>query len=166
MIYIDDHHQQYFESRRCGDVYRDSVSYLLGLTPETRKHAADLFDDGNMKIEGLKKPWQTGTTTKLTRLAFNLWNGCSQDYDPESDEYITSGRYAVDEIFCCSLAPYFVQAIQIRYPDYFMNPTTLEIKEALKAKFGTEEFEEGVKREKIKIEMARASKARGDAEDA
>lgn len=165
MNFIDSQHQQYFESRRGGDVYRDAVSYLLGLTAETRSHAADLFDEDGMKIEGLKEPWQTGTTAKLTRLAFNLWNGCSQDYDSKSDEYTTSGRYAVDEIFCCGLAPYFVQAIQIRYPEYFMNPTTLEIKEALKAKFGAEEFEEGLKREKIKIEKARVLKVRKDNED-
>ena len=28
------------------------------------------------------------------------------------------GRYTVEELFCCSYAPYFWQAIQIRYPEY------------------------------------------------
>ena len=27
-------------------------------------------------------------------------------------------QYTVEELFCCAYAPYFWQAIQIRYPEY------------------------------------------------
>ncbi len=27
-------------------------------------------------------------------------------------------RYTVEELFCCAYAPYFWQAVQIRYPEY------------------------------------------------
>lgn len=119
MIYIDDQHQQFFESRRCGDVYRDSVSYLLGLTTETRTHAADLFSEDGMEIEGLAEGWQTGTTKKVTRLAFNLWNSCMYDSQEDYEAGKVSTHYGADDIFCTGLAPYFVQAIHIRYPEYF-----------------------------------------------
>lgn len=119
MIFIDDQHRSFYESRFCGDVYRDSVSYLLGLTEETRKNAGDLFDEDGLQIEGLSKAWQTGSTKKLTRLAFNLWNGCMVDSQEDFDNDKLSSYYGPSDIFCCSFAPYFVQAIQIRYPEYF-----------------------------------------------
>lgn len=63
--------------------------------------------------------WQTSTSSKVTRMALNLWNH-SIMYDSEEDlekEHISSA-YAPSEIFCCSYAPYFWEAIKIRYPEY------------------------------------------------
>lgn len=118
MNYIDSQHQQYFESHLCGDVYRDAVSYLMGLTTETRAHASDLIDEEGMKIDGLHQAWQTGTTMKITRLAFNLWNDCMVENQEDFEADKLSSNYGPSSIFCCSLAPYFWQAIQIRYPEY------------------------------------------------
>ena len=52
-------------------------------------------------------------------MAFNLWNG-SLIYDSEDDleNRKISLEYAVSEIFCCSYAPFFWEAIKIRYPEY------------------------------------------------
>lgn len=119
MKFIDAKHQLFYEKRQCGDVYRDSVSYLLGLTMETRSGAADLFNEDGMVIEGLVQPWQTGTTQKVTRLAYNLWNSCMYESQEDYEDGKVSMRYSVDDIFCTGLAPFFFQAIQIRYPEYF-----------------------------------------------
>ena len=38
-----------------------------------------------------------------------------QDTEEQVDE---CRRYSVEDLFCCCYAPYFWQAIQIRYPEY------------------------------------------------
>ncbi len=52
-------------------------------------------------------------------MALNLWNH-SIMYDSEEDleKGHISSSYAPSEIFCCSYAPYFWEAIKIRYPEY------------------------------------------------
>ena len=56
---------------------------------------------------------------KVTRLALNLWNH-NLMYDSEDDleNEKLSEHYGVSEIFCCSYAPFFYEAIKIRYPEY------------------------------------------------
>jgi hypothetical protein len=54
---------------------------------------------------------------------FNLWNGCHSDGETYTDRHgeeveLPSYRYTVDEIFNCSYAPYYWQAIRLRYPLY------------------------------------------------
>ena len=51
-----------------------------------------------------------GGTVRLTRLAFNLWTG----YVEPGDERMSTPY----EIFDCSYAPYFYEAIRQRYPEY------------------------------------------------
>ena len=58
--------------------------------------------------------WLYGTSQKTCRLAFNLWNGRTSDSENDS----ASPYYAVDEIFNCEYAPYYWQAIKLRYPQY------------------------------------------------
>ena len=52
-------------------------------------------------------------------MAFNIWNH-NLMFDSEEDliNDKKSSAYAVSEIFCCSYAPYFWEAIKIRYPEY------------------------------------------------
>lgn len=104
------------------DVYRISLAYLLTLDTACRKHINDCFDfnDGVIKIEALNQPWQTSTSLKTTRLAFNLWNGCCDDGEEytDNDGYnvpLPSSKYAVDEIFSSSLAEYYWQAVKLRF---------------------------------------------------
>lgn len=101
------------------DVYAQALLYTLGICADTRAHFDDLFDmeEHGIKPDGLLHGWQTGTTRKATRLAFNLWNGCTYDSAEEADMCKHSPFYAVDEIFCCGYQPYFMQAIRLRFPE-------------------------------------------------
>lgn len=106
------------------DVYHKSIAYLLALDTVTRKHINDIFDfkEDCIKPESLKKPWQTSTSRKTTRFAFNLWNGCCSDGETYTDEDgytrdLPSRHFAVDDIFCCQYAPYYWQALRIRFPE-------------------------------------------------
>ena len=94
------------------DEYRLAAAYLLALDSECRRHYKDIFDfdEGVIKPEGLNREWQTGTSTKTTRLLFNLWNG----YQSEGEERY----YTPEHIFACSYAPYYWQAIKLRFPFY------------------------------------------------
>lgn len=66
------------------DEYHTSAAYLLSLDVVCRKHTTELFDfyEDIICPEGLKKAWQTSTSSKTTRLLFNLWNGyCTEEKD-------------------------------------------------------------------------------------
>ena len=57
----------------------------------------------------------------VIRMAFNLYcNGTPSvsDYEDAEEQVDECRQYTVEEIFCCAYAPYFWQAIQIRYPEY------------------------------------------------
>lgn len=128
MNFIDDEHKSFFENKmeelaELGkkDVYYKSLVYTLGICETTREHFKEIFNinQSEVNLDAIQKGWQTGTSEKVTRMAFNLWNH-SLMYDSEDDlenEKISSS-YAPSEIFCCSFAPYFWEAIKIRYPEY------------------------------------------------
>lgn len=40
------------------------------------------------------------------------------DYEDAEEQVNECRQYTVEDIFCCAYAPYFWQAIQIRYPEY------------------------------------------------
>lgn len=64
------------------DKERISLFFLLSIFNETYSNITDLynFQENCIELEGLKKAWQTGGTTRITRLAFNLFNGyCEED---------------------------------------------------------------------------------------
>ena len=44
------------------------------------------------------------------RQAFNLWNGFTE----EGRENLCTP----EELFCCGYAPYFMEGIKLRYPEY------------------------------------------------
>lgn len=116
MKFYNEEHQNYFNEmsqKRMLDVYNKAIVYLLGLTEETRKNTADIYniEKGEINIEGLEKAWQTGTTSIICRLAFNLFNGYHGDMEEESPR-----GYTPESIFCrTELAPYFYEAIKIRF---------------------------------------------------
>ena len=104
------------------DYYHRSLAYLLALDKVLREHIEAVYDfqEDGIKRDGLHKGFQTGTSKKTTRLAFNLWNGCCDDGEiyTDKDGYkidLPSRYYAPDEIFSCSYAPYYWQTIQIRF---------------------------------------------------
>jgi hypothetical protein len=112
----DAEHENFYyrllDERKCSDGYHRALFYTLGISRDTRSQIRDLFDysNGGIKPEGLAAPWQTGSSIRVCRLAFNLWNGWTE----------TGGeRYSTPhELFDCSYAPYFFEAIHLCYPDY------------------------------------------------
>ena len=94
------------------DSYHRALFYTIGISQDTRKYVNRLFDfeqDG-IKPRALNESWQTSGSLKVTRLAFNLWNG----YIQKRNEDMTTPY----ELFACGYASYFFEAIKLRYPDY------------------------------------------------
>lgn len=128
MNFIDDEHKSFFENKmeelaKLGkkDVYYKSLVYTLGICETTREHFKEIFNiyQSEVNLDAIQKGWQTGTSEKVTRMAFNLWNHCLMyDSEDDLDKEKISSSYAPSEIFCCSFAPYFWEAIKIRYPEY------------------------------------------------
>jgi hypothetical protein len=88
--------------------------------------------EGRIIPESINDGFQTGTSVKVTRLAFNLFNDGTptalslyQKGDIES-AYDECQKYSVSDIFCCSYAPYFVEAIKLRYPEYLQGAKRYE----------------------------------------
>ena len=84
------------EARR-NDCYHRAFFYVMGIAPETRTNIRQMFDFKQDCV-------------RVCRLAFNLWNGYT---DPEH-----SNAYSPEDLFCCEFAPYFMEGVKIRYPEY------------------------------------------------
>ena len=109
-------HEKFFYQMlaKCGkhDSYYSSFFYCVGISEDTRNHVDRMFDfkERLIKPEALHEGWQTGGSARLTRLAFNLWNG----YVEKGEESLSTPY----EMFDCGHAPYFYEAIRIKYPEY------------------------------------------------
>lgn len=122
LLFNGKEHEEFFHSclarshRDETDPYYASLFYALGIAESSRRIINSLFDfkDNCIKPEGLHDPAQTSSSLKCCRLAFNLFTDSVPSDDPSEIE-----KYSVSDVFCCSYAPYFVQAIRIRYPQYF-----------------------------------------------
>lgn len=94
-------HEKFFYQMlaKCGkhDSYYSSFFYCVGISEDTRNHV-------------LHEGWQTGGSARLTRLAFNLWNG----YVEKGEESLSTPY----EMFDCGYASYFYEAIRMKYPEY------------------------------------------------
>ena len=128
MNFIDDNHkifwiEKYKIIEKYGkvDVYYKSLIYTLGISEITRRHFLEIFDieNGEINIDCINYSWQTNTSAKIVRLAFSLWNSCNYDSTEDCENNQLSKLYNISEIFSCSFAPFFVEAIKIRYPEYF-----------------------------------------------
>jgi len=104
------------------DPNHQALVYLLGVLPDTRKRFRELFNTEKDRIipNALFKPWQTGGTQRVTRLAFNLFDGFigysgKRKIEPEF-------LYAPDQIMEPSLLDYYLDACRLRFE--FHNPNT------------------------------------------
>ena len=97
---------------RRNDCYHRAFFYVMGIAPETRANIRQMFDfkQDCIEPEGMHGGWQTSGTVRVCRLAFNLWNGYT---DPDH-----SNAYSPEDLFCCEFAPYFMEGVKIRYPEY------------------------------------------------
>lgn len=105
---------------------RKALAYLFALDTVCFEHIRDLYDfsDNRIMLSGLDKGWHTGTSRRTTRLAFNLYNGWCTDGETYIgsdgfEEMLPSGYYSPVNLFCCEYAEYYVEAIKIRFPEFF-----------------------------------------------
>lgn len=108
------------------DCYHQAVAYLFSLDKVCFEHINDIYDfaDNCIIPEGLDKAWQTGTSKKTTRLAFNLYNDRCTDGETYIgndgfEDYLPSCYFTPSYIFCCEYAPYYIEVIKLRFPEYF-----------------------------------------------
>ena len=105
-------HQQFFyhymKMAKQPDAYHQSLFYTMGISEELRQRVGQWFDFEKdcIKRTCLDEGWQTGGTLRLTRLAFNLWNGYSDD------------RTSPYNLFDCGYGKYMLEGIKLRYPEY------------------------------------------------
>ena len=134
MIFIDKTHEDIYNDL-CGcmkylDNYHRPVAYLIALDSVLREHIDEIFDFENDKIirDVLNKPWQTNTSKKASRLAFNLWDGyCYEkginEYGNEVDMY---NYYTPAYIFDTEYFPYYFEAVRLAFDYVFFSLTNME----------------------------------------
>lgn len=134
IVFISEEHRKFYYEKlqlvRYQDVYHRALVYCLGISNDTRNHVDRIYDfeSGFVNPDCLHDGWQTSGSVKVVRMAFNLYcNGTpsvSDEMIPE--EQVKECRlYNVEELFCCTYAPFFWQAVQIRYPEYAIYDTEL-----------------------------------------
>ena len=130
ILFKNKEHKNFYSSClskcRYQDAYHQALIYCLGMSEDTRRNIKRVYDfkSGNVKPKCLQEGWQTSGSQKIVRIAFNLYcDGTPSTYDYEDvDEQIRETRlYSVSDLFCTEDAPYFWQAIKIRYPEYCHN---------------------------------------------
>ena len=128
MEFIDENHKRFWKEKNIilerynkTDVYYKSLVYTLGICEQTREKFDSIFDirNGEINIDSLQEIWQTTTSKRVTRMAFSLWNGCSYESEKDAEKGKISNNYNISDVFCCDYAPYFFEAIKIRYPENF-----------------------------------------------
>lgn len=126
--FIDKAHEDFFytnmEKCRYKDVYHYALIYTLGINQDTRNHIDRIYDfaSGCIKPECIHDGWQTSGSMKVVRLAFNLYTDGTPTIGEctDAEEQIReSSNYSVSDIMCSGYATYFMEAIKIRYPEYF-----------------------------------------------
>ena len=126
LLFISEAHEKFYyeklEEVRYQDVYHKALCYCRGISDDTRRNANRIYDfeTGCVKTECLHEGWQTSGSVKVVRMAFNLYcNGTPSvdDYKDAEEQINECRQYSVEELFWCAYAPYFWQAIQIRYPE-------------------------------------------------
>lgn len=129
MKFKNNEHRDFFDwavakDNSQADPYRRALFYALGLTDETRRNIEDLysFRERVIRIGGLTAAWQTSTSERVTRLAFNLFNNFSEEDVGGSGEH-----YTPEDLFADGLMEWMFEAVRQRYPEY-----TAERQEQLK----------------------------------
>lgn len=127
IIFISKAHEKFYyeklEDVREKDVYHRSLVYCLGICESTRKHISRIYDfrSGCVRTMCLREGWQTSGSEKVVRMAFNLYCNSApsvSDYQDAKEQLEEYRHYTAEELFSCAYAPYFWQAVQIRYPEY------------------------------------------------
>lgn len=119
ILFRDQRHRDDYGSllwRMQGEDYDENhaaFAYLVTLDVVCRAHIGDLYDCDNdcIRPEALNASWQTGSSIKTTRLAFNLFtDNTAWTENPE--------LVAPVELFCCPNASFYLEALRIRFSNY------------------------------------------------
>lgn len=126
-----DHWKFYNEKFSSGgitsDCYHRALVYTLGICDDTRLRFDEIYDKKKRSIVSgvISAGWQTAGSLRATRLAFNLFTdntptsfSCGDSESQQHDALEECKKYSVSDVFCCEFAPFFFQAIAIRYPEY------------------------------------------------
>ena len=102
-------YNQNLNSAGKNDPYHKAFFYVMGISNDTRRNIQKVFnfEEDCIRTDGLFDGWQTSGSERLTRLAFNLWNGWNGD-----------GGATPYDLFDCEYAPYMMEGIRLRYPEY------------------------------------------------
>ena len=118
MKFADNEHRKFFEDmvQKTGtfsDNYRMALFYVLGLLPDTRRWINDIYDfkEKAIKFSALKKPWQTSGNIRVTRMAFNLYNGFEGKVGNRKID--DPAKYTPYWLFDTMNADYFLEAIKL-----------------------------------------------------
>lgn len=139
MFFINEDHYNFYQEKTAKlktDSYLKALIYTIGICPDTRCRWDKIYDEKERTIvpEQLHQGWQTGTSLKVTRLAFQLYtDGTPTAYtgdNADQEDFKECQNYSVSDIFCCEYAPYFVEAVKLRYPEYFTNKTVYSDQDA------------------------------------
>ena len=109
-------HEQFYDAmlEKSGntDCYHQAFFYVMGISDGTRANIEKMFNfkEDCINPDGMRGGWQTSGSVRVCCLAFNLWNG----YAKKGDEK----NYTPYELFCCGYAPYFMEGVKLRYPEY------------------------------------------------
>lgn len=89
------------------DCERKSLFYILAISSDLEKHIEEIYDFENrwIKLECLEKSWQTSGYSAIIRLAYNLYNGYTDD---NSDVLTIFSRVSAD------VRDYLYNAIRFR----------------------------------------------------
>lgn len=95
-----------------------SLLYLLSSNKDIRAHVEDVFDFDELEIKPYsyaRHGWQTSGSLRITRMAYNLFNGNKLNGVEEDDEYYSEDGYSVNDLFDSNNLDLFIQALTIRY---------------------------------------------------
>lgn len=131
MMFASKEHYEFYHQtaeRLNADCYLASLIYTVGISEDTRRRWNSFYDEANrqIKTEVLQEGWQTSGSKRITRLAFQLFTDGTptaitfDEKDNSQEDFRECQFYSVSDIFCCENAPFFVEAIKLRYPEYFM----------------------------------------------
>lgn len=116
MKFIDNEHKRFYEQMVSTispvDDHRKAMFYTLGLTDTTRRNINDIYDfaEHRPRFSAIRCGWQTGPSIRVTRLAFNLYNG--YDGKGRTDMHSAYTPYA---LFGCGLMEYMIEAARLLY---------------------------------------------------
>lgn len=115
----------YLNLKKCfqTDACCKALIYCLGIDQDTREHVDRIYDfnTGLIKPKCMEEGWQTSGSRKIVRMAFNLFNNGTPTvmlYKKVDQRLAECRNYSVEELFCCGYAPWFWEAVQLRYPEY------------------------------------------------